>query len=513
MVHKVKLSVAHCRRPAFLFRANLFSLALLISSLAVFGTLWFWESFPKRSGTYGWIGLLGIIAFGPTFNRLRQRRFDLAEPGVWFAAFYFVDFSANAFYDITFGSVWLNQDAAATDMRLINTALAVSTIGLISFWAGYSLSIGRLAARSLPLLPARWKPSRLLPVAIACLLVAWALRVYIITSHSGNLLAWVTGDKDRIIRLASGFFTYIRITYIAFGTAGIVLLFILIRKFSSFKSLWIFFAALPLELSFLFIEGKRICLPSLLFSLLIAGYMLSPRGHRISTQFLSLVLVILLIAVLLYPLVTMMRFGVEDPLETLLHSGRYHPVALFQMVGRNLHSLDSLAMVIQKVPSEIIFSYGTEITRMPYALIPRAIWPEKPIINPDDLFREQFVRKGLVAEGVAVSISLPGEFYWDGGIFGVCLGMGFFGILWKFLYTYLAKRVGNLSNCLITSVVFVWFFMILQQNVVNFTAHVYELVLLTMICLLVSETKRRPVFSERVFPLNEKWIQTKEIQQ
>ena len=93
-------------------------------------------------------------------------------------------------------------------------------------------------------------------------------------------------------------------------------------------------------------------------------------------------------------------------------------------------------------------------------------------------------------EGTSVSVSLPGQFYWDFGILGVLVGMIFIGVLWRFLHEYLVKPKGNLSNSLIVSMMFSSFFMPLEQTLVSlFTHHFFMLVILLVVVFFVSKSR------------------------
>lgn len=40
--------------------------------------------------------ILGLLVFGPILRRIVKRSFDIAEPGIWFALFYFIHFKVEA---------------------------------------------------------------------------------------------------------------------------------------------------------------------------------------------------------------------------------------------------------------------------------------------------------------------------------------------------------------------------------------------------------------------------------
>jgi hypothetical protein len=144
---------------------------------------------------------------------------------------------------------------------------------------------------------------------------------------------------------------------------------------------------------------------------------------------------------------------------------------------------------MKKVPEETPHSLGMELWVLAVAWVPRNIWEKKPVISLGKSFYEM-VPPGNYPEGTSVSVSLPGQFYWDFGILGVLIGMLFVGILWRFFHEYLVKPKANLSNSLIVSMMFSSFFMPLEQTLVSlFTHHLFILVLLSVVILLVSRVK------------------------
>lgn len=466
-------------------KIELLFFTLLPGSAIAILSVWFVESFNKsRTTTYFLVSLLGVVAFLPAINRLVKHRLDLPEPAIWFAAFYFVAFGVRAIYDLTFGSGWLRFGPDVEDLRLVNSALSVSILALLCFWFGYNLRFGKIMARVLPILPKKWSKNCLIPVVLFCTCIAWILRLYIINSYSGSIIEWLLSDKDIIFRLAPGSFTYIRIIYLNLGASAIVILFIAGRLTHRRRYKLLFWALLIPEILFLLLEGKRLFVPALLLSILISYYMTSKRGHHISCRLVLYAVLVLMLGVLLYPIISIVRFKGVSAIRKFPYQ-YLTPKELFKNVSGNLHSFDSLALIMRDVPEKVPYTYGSEILRMRYACIPKRLWPEKPVINPGDIFRDTFAPAEMVSEGVSVCVSLPGQFYWDLGIPGILIGMPLIGIIFRFWYEYMVRKKGNLSNVLVVSVMFVWCFFTVKHTLVNYTAYLFAFLLLSSVTLVL----------------------------
>ena len=76
---------------------------LLGFTAGALGTLFINKAGDRQAG-YVLIACLGLLTFGPVVHRLARRAFDLAEPGILFAVYYFVHISLGATHNLIFGS-------------------------------------------------------------------------------------------------------------------------------------------------------------------------------------------------------------------------------------------------------------------------------------------------------------------------------------------------------------------------------------------------------------------------
>lgn len=450
------------------------------------------NSFASRGVMYLLVSILGLLVFVPILHRIIKHSFDLAEPGIWFALFYFSHFGLRAIYDLMFGSPILGFGAESVDFSLLNVALGVSIIGLLMFWIGYHFRIGQAIAHSLPSMPKRWESHFVLPVTIICAAVGWGLRFYLIIYIAGSINRWLFTSKDLLLAPVTGIM-YIEI-FSAMATVALFSLFISARV-SHRKTYWLIFLLLLLpELAYRLVSGSRAQLGLLILSLLIAYYMTSERGYKVNKRLLGWAGIGILLLALLFPVLSAIRFGgLQSAIRGISTTAKLaeSPWQLFGVVGHRLHDLDSLALIISRVPDQVPYTLGSELSLIGVAWIPRAIWPAKPTISIGRIFNKLFVPPGLYGSTASVSVSLPGEFYWDLGVLGVVIGMIFVGIVWRFLHEYLVRPKGVLSNALIASVMFPSFFIPLEQTIVSlFTMHFPTFIMVCMVALIIGSKKR-----------------------
>jgi hypothetical protein len=92
------------------------------------------------------------------------------------------------------------------------------------------------------------------------------------------------------------------------------------------------------------------------------------------------------------------------------------------------------------------FYDGTASAPLVAALIPRALWPDKPKVALGQWFAIEigtaFIREGKTGANNSINMTIPGELYLDFGWFGVILGCflfgGFFAALWNASQFYLS---------------------------------------------------------------------------
>ena len=109
---------------------------------------------------------------------------------------------------------------------------------------------------------------------------------------------------------------------------------------------------------------------------------------------------------------------------------------LWAMYVSDLSTFDSFVAIEGLVPESLPYLQGESLAEIPQVLLPRAVWPEKPL--GVDVRSGQILYPGT---GVANPVSLQGELYWNGGAWLVAVGALALGLLFGALGRF-GQRVG-----------------------------------------------------------------------
>jgi hypothetical protein len=89
---------------------------------------------------------------------------------------------------------------------------------------------------------------------------------------------------------------------------------------------------------------------------------------------------------------------------------------------QRIREIDSPAIIIQRTPDQVPYSSPAQLLEAPAAdVVPRALWPGKPILNTGDQFSQQYY--GLPPGLTSSAITPVGDFYRHGGWVVVIAGM------------------------------------------------------------------------------------------
>ena len=74
--------------------------------------------------------------------------------------------------------------------------------------------------------------------------------------------------------------------------------------------------------------------------------------------------------------------------------------------------------------------------------VPRAFWPGKPEFLMRREFAETFRVVHILDQDTRISVTVPGELYWNFDLPGVIVGMALWGLALRFLYRRYGEAVG-----------------------------------------------------------------------
>jgi hypothetical protein len=399
--------------------------------------------------------LAGIVMLGcivPMVVLVRSGRMGPAEVAIFFLISYILHFGIGPLQAIANGSAFLgtfDKDVPVPFPFIEAQFLLIA--GLVFFWMGYFSPYGYNISSRISPLPRTWNLKKIIPMAVVLIAIGYVCRAIRFIVIAGSIGAWLSGNKDELMVSTSG------VSYLgaleSSASVGILLLFVAARASKS-RLMWTaFFVSLLIEIVARSIEGSRSSLAFLLLEIAMAAYLTTARTKADGRRFLSISGSIILIGAILFPILTSLRLGgLADPGKLFTDTPQFlTPRGMAYLLTQRFHGTESVALLIDKIPKHYDFDYGSHFGLVIVAIIPRALWPNKPTIDIGQWFRDELVPPGLFREGSSVAITWPGEFYMSFGIPGIIVGMFLIGVALRTLNTYLVAPKNNLSTVLVYS--------------------------------------------------------------
>ena len=378
---------------------------------------------------------LGALLLLPFFITLfRGERINLLEP-IFIVVFgYGLFMFVRPLYILAFNDfAFLSFIGAPIDA--VPLTLAFSIVGLVALYLGYYSSVGPAVARGLPagersVSPRRLRNSGFVVLALGSLL------------YGAFLIGPAAGSKDSTGLTSSAYF------YLGVNVAAVGIL--LLGYWAMLDTRWwkkLFVIALLAAFVAVSTDtGKRYHLLYLGLSLLASYYLL--RGKPFSFRSL----LIFLPPSLLY--VAGVGFVRDGEGVTFGEVATLNPVAAVQrfFTSADLGTFETFARILTVIPESVPFVMpGRTFLYVFVAFVPRSIWPGKPLPTELVVLQEAVGNIGAVAGGSGYTYSLPGAFYVEGGIVMVLIGMFFFGVFCRTIWSYHALR-GHLFSKAILAV-------------------------------------------------------------
>ncbi len=410
-----------------------FTVIALLGAVAIGGGVALLQ--PKAEGVLLTAIMITLIA--PLLLRVVQHRFDPFEPLVLLGAIYGALFLARPI------AVLVEQDFSYRGQNMeaqFTLLLASALIGIMAFNLGYLGPWSRLLGRRIPALPYRLSGARML--AYALMLIGASISLFLIFVQQSGGLSILPG-LGRGISAANARFFSASTQYLSQG------IFLLIPA-----SLLLFGSSSSRNRLLLNVLG--------LGTMLLAGLFAFPLGARrwLLTGFGSLyalyylknmtrprTLTIFLVGVAIF-------FGgvtfVRDARDAAYRESRGLGNILIETVADPAATVRAavqrddteppiaFALLTQVVPDQLGYYFGWAAIRdLIVSPIPRVLWPEKPITAIDEV---RVVLFGQPCDagpgGICPTFTLLADFYIEGGLAGVALGMFVVGVILGTLYSY-----------------------------------------------------------------------------
>lgn len=342
-------------------------------------------------------------------------------------------------------------------------------------------------------------------------LVGWAVRIYQISTK--NYLTFLTGDGHDPT-------TYTLLSYFAeLSVIAYILAWIYWIKRGKYnvKSLLLLLAiAVPEAMYALTIQGAKTHLVRLILFPIMAYWLIRKRlPAKIIVPAVAFTVLFVFPYIQTYRDIYIERFGgyLEVSLQEGLSITREAVAEMYSRPGyydealpadtpfllRNFvifinrwAGFDGLVAVLTKVPDRFEFVYGKDLLLIPFSLIPRAIWPDKPASDVQSIFDQQIT----MAVGSSTSPYPIAEGYFNGGLMGIILIMFTLAMLQKVIHSgfFLLRQENALAIA-----VYIWLFTLItwidSWVLPMFVSLLQRGTIISMVCLFMmgpaKSTRRR----------------------
>lgn len=402
--------------------------------------------------TYVLVALLIAIAICPIVIKWRRGEAEFCDVPLGAVFSYLMHFAFGALFTTWFGARFISAQPGEPHFQILNAAVGVSILGMVSMYVAYFSKAGERFAARFRQVPSRWNRDRIALFAFGAIGIGYAIRFGLMIVEAGSIGEFLTADKDELMRETQG------ITYLAamsiLATAGLVALLVGGRLYKDARLMRFFWISLPIDIMFRFFSGSRSSLVFLLLGLVVAFYLTSDRTRALNRRYSVACGLALVLSIAVFPLTTSVRFlgSAGNPLDIFEASPQLQTVGGFTyFIGERFHGVESLALVIDRVPQEVPYNYAEPLGLLAVAWVPRGVWKDKPEISLALKFNSEMLPQGLFAKNAAVAITIPGEFYWAFGIPGVMVGMFVFGLGLKALQARLIDPIHNATGVMIAA--------------------------------------------------------------
>jgi len=402
-----------------------------------------WVHYIGLTLLMGLITVLGI-RFGSV--SYRRGRLDLLELPVWYSLWPLGGFTLFGFFGL------LNEKylhPAVGDISWLPQGLWLPILGLFGLWIGYKLGwvlpVASVRSHSVPRHNKAWPEANFVFVwllyGIICIERLWRISTMGV-AYGADIAA--LGELSAL----NQWLNYLEQASLL--VIAIVALQVFRGRWAK-RSLWI---VLGLELFFIFLSGF---MKQLLWLGLVLYGAMRYAGHRLRIRW-GIIAAIIAIFAILVPIVGAYRplisAGVVNTrsLESLI-SGLGQAIKLswgqgignaFQMltkkiVGRQAVVAETWGIILHTTPNIIPYWGVDRLLMIPAYVVPRALWPSKPILSLGVDFNIRYLGAPPTTNSSA-AFTLFGDLYLSAGWPAVFVGMAIFGLIAALLYRHLVLQ-------------------------------------------------------------------------
>jgi hypothetical protein len=301
------------------------------------------------------------------------------------------------------------------DSTGLTSAVAVGGLGCAAWGLGYVAALGR---QGHPRAPVRLRstPHWLLPLgALAAGTLLWAA----LFVREGGVHALLSSAVSLRADQRSSAYGFIGVWLVqGTGLCALTVLLCCDRCRTRSLRLTLAIAAFLAAAAAVALQLRGLVVFALISALAIVVAVRRPRGSVLLAGAVVTAALVVVLAFAQQVRANTSRMTTADSVRTALRT------PLWADFESDLGTFDNLVAMHSLVPASIPFLGGATIREVPEALVPRSLWPAKPL--GIDSRVASYLYPGV---DVAVPITVQGELYWNFDVAGVVLGALLLGVL------------------------------------------------------------------------------------
>jgi hypothetical protein len=428
------------------------------------------------------LGLMIPLAF-----RAAQGRLDLFEPLVLANIALGIMFVGRPLADlVTRETIHLGYDVLPT----FNEALFVALVGIVFFQFGYFAIWGTAWSRRLPR-PGNFHPRRAARTGWLFFILGTLLfSVFLVSAGGiGRVLFYLLEGRqpsNNDLYLSSTGYLY---GGISLWAASALIFFVLATAGRRRGYIFPFLVTTLLLLVYYGAQGTRSQMLPLVLAVPVFWYLWNSRRPKLRT--------LLVASIIGFALLGWMRdirdVGKRGDMLAKLGTALAAPLSEAGniLTGSDAEMFDSLANALAIVPEHLPFQHGSTITDIMIRIVPRPLWPDKPLESNDALVNTLWPVHYSQSRA-APAFSLLGPFYADSGILTVALGMFLTGVFISMFWCWFQLHQGNVIAKMIYSMGLP-FVVILMRGTIPHTLAVMLFMFVPLVVLMMSGRLRGAV--------------------
>lgn len=438
-------TIPHARNLTYLVLAGLaLATAVTVASGAYLGVLTSNDNSSYVTYTTMLALLMLVLAVAVLLTMLRQPNVDLLEVVIPLTVLFSLHYPVRAIFITSWPELArLPLNWPSENDYYIFQGLLTSFIGFVFFYLGYFWKSKDGLYKFLPKIPFRDGTEQLLSLKISAIFI-FGVFAFIMLSRSGAAMRFMWDDQQIGTARVQLWNLFEDIRYLSLLIAWAAW-----KRGVTYRCLGFIVLITNIGIG-VAMGSKDAIFVSILAILLAFHYMRTTSKQQLIWMTVALISVFLMVV---FPLVEGYRESyrrilgyqsnptIDNIIEVVNNlniystdssQNTYIQDAVTDVVNRAVW-FDSSVMIQRWVPEYIDYQRGATFYPLIIGWIPRAVWPEKPILSQGSLMHNVIIGSSSKSN---VGLTSIGELYLNFGIVGVISGMFFIGVFVRLVYLY-----------------------------------------------------------------------------